>query len=66
MVEEIAQILQVNGIKAIPYHAGLDAKTRAKHQDMFLMEDADVVVATIAICDSAEAGAFGRRGYCLK
>ncbi len=48
MVEEIAQILQVNGIKAIPYHAGLDAKTRAKHQDMFLMEDADVVVATIA------------------
>ena len=48
MVEEIAQILQVNGIKAIPYHAGLDAKTRAKHQDMFLMEDAEVVVATIA------------------
>ncbi|HHC81017.1 MAG TPA: DNA helicase RecQ [Flavobacteriia bacterium] len=47
-VEEIAQILQVNGIKAVPYHAGLDAKTRAKHQDMFLMEDADVVVATIA------------------
>jgi len=47
-VEELAQILQVNGIKAIPYHAGLDAKTRVKHQDMFLMEDADVVVATIA------------------
>ena len=47
-VEEIAQILQVNGIKAVPYHAGLDAKTRAKHQDMFLMEDVDVVVATIA------------------
>ena len=47
-VEEIAQILQVNGIKALPYHAGLDAKTRAKHQDMFLMEDVDVVVATIA------------------
>ncbi|MCK0131766.1 ATP-dependent DNA helicase [Flavobacteriaceae bacterium F08102] len=47
-VEEIAQVLQVNGIKAIPYHAGLDAKTRAKHQDMFLMEDVDVVVATIA------------------
>jgi ATP-dependent DNA helicase RecQ len=47
-VEEIAQILQVNGIKTVPYHAGLDAKTRAKHQDMFLMEDADVVVATIA------------------
>ncbi|MFC7356894.1 DNA helicase RecQ [Jejudonia soesokkakensis] len=47
-VEELAQILQVNGIKAIPYHAGLDAKTRVKHQDMFLKEDADVVVATIA------------------
>lgn len=47
-VEEIAQVLQVNGIKAVPYHAGLDAKTRARHQDMFLMEDVDVVVATIA------------------
>ena len=47
-VEEIAQVLQVNGIKSVPYHAGLDAKTRAKHQDMFLMEDVDVVVATIA------------------
>ena len=47
-VEEVAQILQVNGIKALPYHAGLDAKTRAKHQDMFLMEDTDVIVATIA------------------
>ncbi|MGY0407844.1 MAG: RecQ family ATP-dependent DNA helicase, partial [Polaribacter sp.] len=47
-VEEIAQILQVNEINAVPYHAGLDAKTRIKHQDMFLMEDCDVVVATIA------------------
>ena len=47
-VEEIAEVLQVNGISAVPYHAGLDAKTRAKHQDMFLMEDVDVVVATIA------------------
>ena len=47
-VEEIAQVLQVNGINAIPYHAGLDGKTRARHQDMFLMEDVDVVVATIA------------------
>ncbi|PZD79506.1 DNA helicase RecQ [Mesonia sp. K7] len=47
-VEELSQTLQVNGINAIPYHAGLDSKTRAKHQDMFLMEDADVVVATIA------------------
>lgn len=47
-VEELAQVLQVNGINALPYHAGLDTKTRAKHQDMFLMEDTDVVVATIA------------------
>ena len=47
-VEEITQVLQVNGISAVAYHAGLDAKTRAKHQDMFLMEDVDVVVATIA------------------
>lgn len=47
-VSEIAQVLQVNDIKAVPYHAGLDAKTRAKHQDMFIMEDIDVVVATIA------------------
>ncbi|MDB4182461.1 ATP-dependent DNA helicase [Polaribacter sp.] len=47
-VEEVAQTLQVNGIKAVPYHAGLDAKTRVKNQDMFLMEDCDVVVATIA------------------
>ena len=47
-VEAIAQVLQVNGISAVPYHAGLDSKTRAKHQDMFLMEDVEVVVATIA------------------
>lgn len=47
-VEEIANLLQVNGISAVPYHAGLDAKTRARHQDMFLMEEVDVVVATIA------------------
>ncbi|WP_228851104.1 DNA helicase RecQ [Aegicerativicinus sediminis] len=47
-VEELAQVLQVNNINAVPYHAGLDQKTRVKHQDMFLMEDADVVVATIA------------------
>ena len=47
-VEELAQILQLNGIKAIPYHAGFDAKTRALYQDQFLMEDVDVVVATIA------------------
>ncbi len=47
-VEEVAQILQVNGINALPYHAGFDTKTRSKHQDMFLMEDVDVIVATIA------------------
>ncbi|MCA0425898.1 MAG: DNA helicase RecQ [Bacteroidetes bacterium] len=47
-VDEIAGILQANGIKALPYHAGLDAKMRADHQDRFLMEDADVIVATIA------------------
>jgi ATP-dependent DNA helicase RecQ len=47
-VEELAQVLQVNGINALPYHAGLDAKTRSSHQDKFLMEDCDVVVATIA------------------
>ncbi len=47
-VEELAQTLQVNGVSALPYHAGLDAKSRAKHQDMFLMEDVDVIVATIA------------------
>ncbi len=47
-VEEIAEVLVVNGIKAVPYHAGLDAKTRVKNQDMFLMEEIDVVVATIA------------------
>lgn len=47
-VEELAQVLQVNGVNALPYHAGLDAKTRSSHQDKFLMEDCDVVVATIA------------------
>jgi len=47
-VEEIAEILTLNGIKAYPYHAGLDAKTRAETQDLFLMGDADVIVATIA------------------
>ncbi|MBS3913287.1 MAG: DNA helicase RecQ [Bacteroidetes bacterium] len=47
-VEEIAEMLKMNGIKALPYHAGLDAKTRAHHQDSFLMEDCDVIVATIA------------------
>lgn len=47
-VEEFAQLLQVNGINALPYHAGLDQKTRVLNQDKFLMEDADVIVATIA------------------
>ncbi|MBL1279727.1 MAG: DNA helicase RecQ [Fluviicola sp.] len=47
-VEELAELLQVNGVSALPYHAGLDAGTRARHQDMFLMEDTNVIVATIA------------------
>ena len=47
-VEELAKALQVNGIKALPYHAGLDSKTRVINQDKFLNEDCDVIVATIA------------------
>lgn len=47
-VEDIAEFLNVNGIKARPYHAGMDAATRAKNQDAFLMEEVDVIVATIA------------------
>ena len=47
-VEEMAQLLEINGIKARPYHAGLDAKTRTENQDLFLMEEIDVIVATIA------------------
>ncbi len=47
-VEEFAQLLQVNGINALPYHAGLDQKVRVANQDKFLMEEADVIVATIA------------------
>ncbi len=47
-VEELAELLNINGIKAAPYHAGLDAKTRAENQDKFLMEEIDVIVATIA------------------
>ena len=47
-VEEIAETLQVNGINALPYHAGLESKVRVKNQDAFLMEDADIIVATIA------------------
>lgn len=47
-VEELANFLQVNKIKALPYHAGLDSKTRVQNQDDFLMEKADVIVATIA------------------
>ena len=47
-VEEVAETLTVNGIRALPYHAGLDPATRASHQDKFLMEEADVIVATIA------------------
>ena len=47
-VEEMAEFLTINGIKALPYHAGLDAKTRSENQDRFLMEDVNVIVATIA------------------
>ena len=47
-VEEVAETLQVNGINALPYHAGLDAKTRVANQDAFIMDDCDVIVATIA------------------
>lgn len=47
-VEELAELLKVNGIKALPYHAGIDAATRAENQDKFLMEKIDVIVATIA------------------
>jgi ATP-dependent DNA helicase RecQ len=47
-VEELAELLNINGVKAAPYHAGLDAKTRTDNQDAFLMEDIDVIVATIA------------------
>lgn len=47
-VEELAEMLQVNGINALAYHAGMDTATRSSHQDKFLMEDVDVIVATIA------------------
>jgi ATP-dependent DNA helicase RecQ len=47
-VEEIAEVLKVNGIKALPYHAGMDSATRTMNQDKFLMEEADIIVATIA------------------
>lgn len=47
-VEELAHTLQVNGIKALPYHAGLDSKSRVDHQDRFLKDDCDIIVATIA------------------
>ena len=47
-VEELAQMLQVNGIKALAYHAGMDGNHRSSVQDQFLMQDVDVIVATIA------------------
>ena len=47
-VQQLANVLQVDGVSAVPYHAGFDAKTRSRYQDMFLMQDVDVVVATIA------------------
>ncbi len=47
-VEELAETLKVNGLKALPYHAGMDSATRSSNQDQFLMEEVDVIVATIA------------------
>ena len=47
-VEDFTNLLQINGIKALPYHAGLDQKVRSKNQEFFLMDDCDVIVATIA------------------
>lgn len=47
-VEELAELLQVNGIRALPYHAGMDSATRTQNQDAFLLEKIDVIVATIA------------------
>jgi ATP-dependent DNA helicase RecQ len=47
-VEELAETLTINGIRALPYHAGMDSATRSANQDSFLMEEADVIVATIA------------------
>ena len=47
-MEELAEVLSINGIKAAPYHAGMDASTRSTNQDRFLMEEVDVIVATIA------------------
>ena len=47
-VEEFADILKANGIKALPYHAGMESQVRSANQDAFLMEKADVIVATIA------------------
>ncbi len=47
-VEELAELLKVNNIKALPYHAGMDSATRSANQDAFLLEQVDVIVATIA------------------
>ena len=47
-VEELAELLNVNGINALAYHAGMDSATRSGNQDKFLMEEVDVIVATIA------------------
>jgi len=44
----MAEVLKVNGIKALPYHAGMDSATRTMNQDKFLMEEVDIIVATIA------------------
>ncbi len=47
-VDELAEVLNLNGIKALPYHAGMDSALRSENQDKFLMEEVDVIVATIA------------------
>ena len=65
-VEELAELLNINGIKAAPYHAGLDAKTRAENQDRFLMEDVDVIVATIAFCNHKRQIVTRAARFCLQ
>ena len=62
-VEELAAILQANDIKAAPYHAGLDSETRSKTQDDFLMEELDIIVATIAFGMGIDKPIIGGDGF---